>query len=60
MEELTVTDAAEGKEGKEGKDGKVEVPAVETAAGPPEGEVVFDHPPSQGERDEVRKSLEGR
>jgi hypothetical protein len=32
---------------------------TETKPGAPVGEVVFDHPPSHGELEEVRKSMEG-
>jgi hypothetical protein len=35
-----------------------DVPAVKTAAGAPEGDVVFDHKPSQSELKEVRDSLD--
>ncbi|WVQ95873.1 hypothetical protein IAU59_002972 [Kwoniella sp. CBS 9459] len=33
--------------------------ALTTAPGAPEGEAVFDHPPSEGEKAEARQSLEG-
>lgn len=35
-----------------------DVPAVKTAAGAPEGDVVFDHKPSQSELKEVRGNLD--
>jgi len=35
-----------------------DVPAVKTAAGAPEGDVVFDHKPSDTELKEVRDSLD--
>lgn len=35
-----------------------DVPAVKTAAGPPAGDVVFDHKPSDSELKEVRDSLD--
>lgn len=35
-----------------------DVPAVKTAAGAPEGEVVFDHKPSDSELEQVRDSLD--
>ncbi|WWC66048.1 uncharacterized protein I303_108670 [Kwoniella dejecticola CBS 10117] len=34
--------------------------ALTTAPGAPEGEAVFDHPPSEGELKEARQSLEGK
>ncbi|WWC73855.1 uncharacterized protein I206_107827 [Kwoniella pini CBS 10737] len=34
--------------------------ALTTAPGAPEGEAVFDHPPTEGEIKEARQSLEGR
>lgn len=35
-----------------------DVQAVKTAAGPPEGDVVFDHKPSDSELKDVRVSLD--
>jgi hypothetical protein len=37
---------------------EADVPAVKTAAGPPQGDVVFDHKPSDSELKEVRDSLD--
>jgi hypothetical protein len=46
-----------GVEGLSVNDGE-DVPAVKTAAGAPEGDVVFDHKPSETELKEVRDSLD--
>jgi hypothetical protein len=37
---------------------ETDVPTVKTAAGAPEGDVVFDHPPSQSEIKESRESID--
>jgi hypothetical protein len=34
------------------------VPHVKTVPGPPEGDVVFDHPPSHSEKEQARASIE--
>lgn len=36
----------------------IEPPVAKTAAGAPEGDVVFDHKPSESELEEVRHSLD--
>jgi len=53
-----VTGAEVGGPAALDKDGvaAVDVPAVETKAGEPVGEVVFDHPPSEGEIKEALKA----
>lgn len=37
---------------------KSDTPDSQTKPGPPEGEVVFDHPPTEQEKAEVRESLD--
>lgn len=50
----SLSDGVEGLSVADGED----VAAVKTAAGAPEGDVVFDHKPSETELKEVRDSLD--